>query len=190
MKKRLISIFAVLCIVMTVFPLSAFALTDEQCYDKCDSTFWGWGTYIAWTQSDQAIGGREALDRINNLGNPSSLSYKETHTMSKAISCTSALSSEISSSLNYNTGKVSGGLGAKINASFSITNAFTKSVTKEYKTTVKPKHYMRLYQQTYGTKLKVYAIYHSAWIHTTKVNGILSIPKSYEFVVEQRTYKF
>ncbi len=48
----------------------------------------------------------------------------------------------------------------------------------------------KLYSQPYGLKTKVYAIYHSAWVHTTKVNGILSIPKSYEFVVEQRTYKF
>ena len=182
MKKRLISIFAVLCIVVTVFPVSAFALTDDDYYDKVGSCFIGWCTYKAYQYSNQAIGSKTLIGGVDNRNRPTKATYDRTHKIALSMSCTSALKSEIGSSLNFKTGAVNGGLGAKIQAEYSVTSGFVSEVTERYTTTVKAGENFKLYSQPYGLKTKVYAIYHSAWIHTTKVNGIISTPQCQVFV--------
>lgn len=176
MKKKL-SLFVCICFLICALPLASYAAS----YDQCDSPMFGWGTSVS-VSYDKPIGSKHGIGGLNNSWSSAPAEYTFTDTFTHSISCTSELSNELDGSINFNSGKVKGGLGAKINSSFSISSNYTHTYSQSYKATVPAYKNLTLYSQAYGVKLSVYAIYHTCWIHGTKVNGTIGIPQYQKFV--------
>jgi hypothetical protein len=175
--NRIISFLLAVTLLVCVLPVNAFAAS----YDDCDSPMFGWGISLS-KKYDQKVGSKKGIGGLDNRRSSLPADYSFTSSFTHSISCTSALATELNGSINFDKGDVKGGLGAKINSSFSITNSFTRTYSESYKTTVPAKRNLTLYSQAYGVKLTVYAIYHVAWIHGTKVTGSLSIPQYQKYV--------
>ncbi len=175
--KRTIAI--ILCAVMLLAPMSAFAAS----YEDCPSPMFGWGISVSATEN-QNIGTKKLIGGLDNTGSPIPANYSRTHTFSHSITTTGTIASKVGANLNVKTGAVSGGLAAEINDSYSFSENFTGSYTETYSTTVPARKNLNLYSQAVGTKLTVYAIKHSFFIHVEWADGTFGIPQGQKFVAE------
>lgn len=174
---RLACLFICLVLLAVFIPSPAYAAS----YADCPSPAFGWGVSVSWVNG-RAIGNKKGIGGCNNTGSKYACSYKFTDSFTHSLTISSAIANETSFGVNYSTGALSGSLGAAISSKYSVENNFTRTYSQVYSTTVPAYQNLTLYSQAYGTVVTVYAIWHTAFIHGTQLNGTIKVPTYQKFV--------